>query len=534
MSQALHIFRKDLRRGWPLLALWATLLLTWLALNWADPLEAEKLIQPVDLNLVIVLAGLVGVSLLVHEEPLVGTGAFWMSRPILPGALLTAKAAFIFVFLALPPLVCQLALLTRFGMLPQQAGAVVLEAGLLWLALLTTGLAIASLTPSTPVYVVASLGAWLAFVIGTSAIHSLLAGVERSAEDLFWGTLASCVLTVPIALAVAANQCFTRRTYRSIAVGVAGLAATAVPLPFSGAAVQQRIEGAAAAQSVQVDLVPGRRGEDNRFAAVSPGPRSPSPVEFWAISRPRELPAAHDLELVDLRGRIDWRDRAPTPFTSSASWFARDGILSGAGGGQWLGGRGVMRLGQSVEVVGPGVFRDYLGERGSLSAHSPARLWRLEPAARLPLAPGGRASGPGWAAVVQSVEQAEGSLRVDVRLRRVATSIWPGEGPEIVVVNSARGEMLASRAENWRWGHRFGALLGGPRVRVDEVRDEFPLVFSRHGEEPLTVDEDWLRGAELLFLHYAPAGRLQATVEIADLTLEETRHSAPPVVSDLR
>ena len=534
MSQALHIFRKDMQRGWPLLLLWAALLLTWLALNWADPLEADKLIQPVTLNLVIVLGGLIGVSLLVHEEPLVGTNAFWMSRPIEPGSLLAAKGAFILLFLALPPLVCQLALLGRFGMLPQQAGAALLEAGLLWLALLAAGLAIAALTPSTPAYVAASLGAWLAFVVGAGIVQSISGSAERSAEDLFWGTLGSCVLVVPIALGVAANQCFTRNTARSIAFGVAGLAATAIPLPFSGAAIQQRIEGAAAQQTVQVDLVPGSRGEARHFAAVSSGPGARNPVEFWAISRPRDLPAGHDLQLIDLRGRIEWRDEASTPFTSADSWFARSGIQAGARGREWFGGRGVIRTGHSVDVHGPARFRDYLGRSGRVSTRSPARLWRIEPAARLPLEPGARASGPGWADQLTSVEQGEERLRVEVRLRRVQTRIWPGEAPKLVLANAARGELVASRTENWRHGYELGALLGGPHIRVRESVDEFPLSFRRYGEEPLIIDDGWLRDAELLFLHYAPAGRTTASVEIADLTLVESRTSAPPVVSDLR
>ncbi len=526
MSQALHIFRKDLRRGWPLLALWAALLLGWLALSWADPLEADELVQPINLSLLVVLAGLVAVSLIVHEEPLVGARAFWMSRPIRPAALFAAKAAFVFVFLALPPALCQLAVLLRFKAPLEQVGAGLFEVTLVWMALLSAGFAVATLTPSTPAYVLTLLGVWVAFAFVMEVVRALVPTSPASVEDLFWRTLAGGAAAVPLGMAVALHQYRTRRTRRSMALGaLAIVAAGAVPLLISGAAIQRAIEGEASIEPLRVELTPGPGAE--RFSARDAGSYSRGHVELWAIANPLGLPAGSELELVDLRGRIEWDNRAPTPFTSPSSWFSRRGIRVAAGGRQWLGGRGPLRFGQPLELSGSRELGAFLGLRGRVSARNSARLWTLDAAGRAPLAAGGRAAGPGWAVVVEDVHRDDERLRVEIRRRRVRTSIWPAESPEAVLVNVARGQMIASRAQRWRDGFDLGRLFGGPRVRVDVAFAEFPLVFRSFDAQPSLVGDDWLSGAELLFLDYEPSGRVWAQIEIPDLRLEPSRRPGP-------
>ena len=41
MKQSLHLFKKDLRRGWPLLLLWAAVLGVQAIPVWQEPLDAE-------------------------------------------------------------------------------------------------------------------------------------------------------------------------------------------------------------------------------------------------------------------------------------------------------------------------------------------------------------------------------------------------------------------------------------------------------------------------------------------------------------
>ena len=45
MSQALHIFKKDLRRGWPLLLLWAAVLVYCIAPVWIARMRGHAVID---------------------------------------------------------------------------------------------------------------------------------------------------------------------------------------------------------------------------------------------------------------------------------------------------------------------------------------------------------------------------------------------------------------------------------------------------------------------------------------------------------
>ena len=532
MSQSLHIFRKDLRRGRPFLLLWSAVLLIWLALNWADPLDAQELVEPASLNVVVLIAGLLGVSLVMHEEPTVGTDAFWMSRPIQPAALFTAKAAFVAFFVGLPPIVCQLVLLARFGALPEQLGATLAAFGLTWFALVSIAMAIAAVTPNTPTFVAVSLGAWLTFVTASISLGPE-PGRASSPEDSLWATLISCALAVPAGAALTAHQGLTRRTPFTIAAGLATLLTLLVmPAPFSGDRMQRLAEGAAKLDSIRVELVHGPNAE--RFSATEPRTRNRTPIALWAFSQPEGLPPAHDLELIGLRGEVEWEDTAPTSVFAPSGWFAGDGIRSGAGDHRWLDGHGFPRVAYSLRVSGPGRFRDYLDLSGRVSAQSPARLWKIEPAEGLALEPGASASGPGWTAKVMRADPLEDRLSVVLRLRRVEASLWPSAAPVLLLVNARRGEMLASPRVDWRDGYSFGSLFGGAHVRVEQSEYRFPRVVRPLSPDPVVVDEAWLNGAELVLLHYDPAGRLTAQVEIPELRLEPQHRPGPPVVSDLR
>ena len=96
MSQTLHLLKKDLRSLRLPLALLYTLVIAQTVLALQDPIDFDKARQ-IDgyLQLLTVLAMLVTTGMLVHQEPLVGTTAFWLTRPIRRSSLLTAKALFL-------------------------------------------------------------------------------------------------------------------------------------------------------------------------------------------------------------------------------------------------------------------------------------------------------------------------------------------------------------------------------------------------------------------------------------------------------
>ena len=94
----LHLFKNDLRRSRVLLSLWGALVLIQSLLAVWTIHPGDQVVQYIYiavLKLVPVFQGLllvVVIPFLVHEEPLVGTTAFWFTRPIRRSTFLKSKA----------------------------------------------------------------------------------------------------------------------------------------------------------------------------------------------------------------------------------------------------------------------------------------------------------------------------------------------------------------------------------------------------------------------------------------------------------
>lgn len=97
MKQAIHIFRKDVRRLWPL----ALIVVSLFALYGISPRDQAG--WPADLVAILAAIGCWTVAThLIHDDALAEESPFWITRPFNRMSLLTAKALFLFVFLLLP------------------------------------------------------------------------------------------------------------------------------------------------------------------------------------------------------------------------------------------------------------------------------------------------------------------------------------------------------------------------------------------------------------------------------------------------
>jgi len=112
----LHLFKKDLRRTRVLLFIWLLLVVLQCALIGTSARPGDQVMQgvfyfismlvPVFQTLMLVVI----IPLLVQEEPLVGTTAFWYTRPLKRSSIMGAKALFA-VLLILLPLLAEVAML---------------------------------------------------------------------------------------------------------------------------------------------------------------------------------------------------------------------------------------------------------------------------------------------------------------------------------------------------------------------------------------------------------------------------------------
>lgn len=127
MTQALHIFRKDLRHQSIDLAIYfALLLLTGFLVptGWPGHWNSNAILPWLRtlLQVAIPVFWLVIIARLVHEEAIVGDRQFWTTRPYRWSSLLGAKLLFLVVCIALPHFVMQWCLAIYGGVSPFTAG----------------------------------------------------------------------------------------------------------------------------------------------------------------------------------------------------------------------------------------------------------------------------------------------------------------------------------------------------------------------------------------------------------------------------
>ena len=253
MTATLHIVRKDARRlGW-VLALWLAVLAARVTLSLSgaaatgDVFGTGLLLRELSgaLAMVELLLTALIVARLVHEEPLVGFTAFWLTRPYDSGSLLGAKLLVAAVVLVVLPLITDVVMMTILEAGPRavvRAGSTFALGYVSWVLSL---MVIATLTPSLAAFVMSILG----IVAATSILLVALMGIatlwsnEPSGyrppvvPDATAGVVMQIVYLCA-ALSVVVYQYRHRRWRMAARLAVAGLAAAVVvpmlwPWPFA-------------------------------------------------------------------------------------------------------------------------------------------------------------------------------------------------------------------------------------------------------------------------------------------------------------
>lgn len=171
-----------------------------------------------------VLTGYVLVAAWVHQHPLIGTQAEWMTRPVSGGQLLAAKLFGLGLVMAVLPLMIALPWWIGCGYGGHEIERAAAETLLRQAVVVVPALALAVLTDGFDRYVI-----WLLVLFGLGFGTSMLPPVKAAmstpdvAETREWLALAVAAAT---ALLVVVNQFFTRRTGRGVAVLSIGLVGT--------------------------------------------------------------------------------------------------------------------------------------------------------------------------------------------------------------------------------------------------------------------------------------------------------------------
>ncbi|HXJ40218.1 MAG TPA: hypothetical protein VNH18_13145 [Bryobacteraceae bacterium] len=172
MSQALQIFRKDVRYLWLEIGL-----LLLINLLFAFSRIPDALVALVSAYLI---------ARVVHSDSLTGDRQFWFTRPYRRGRLAAAKLLFVFVFVCLPIAAAQFAVATAAGFSPASA-----IPGLLWGQVLIFGFGV------LPVVALAALTTGMVPFI---AIALFLALTMFGGSTALWYWLGNRSVVVPLAV----------------------------------------------------------------------------------------------------------------------------------------------------------------------------------------------------------------------------------------------------------------------------------------------------------------------------------------------
>jgi hypothetical protein len=155
MTHVLHLLRWDVRRFRLLLLLWLLLVAvnavlegTWPAIAVAMASRSTVGLTGNLLSLAEVLFSVVLITLVIQEHSLVGTTAFWMTRPIPSRALLASKLVLLGAAMVLAPVLAVIALMGAYNVPAGEIAAVAAQSAFFWTLWLAIVMAFAALTPN--------------------------------------------------------------------------------------------------------------------------------------------------------------------------------------------------------------------------------------------------------------------------------------------------------------------------------------------------------------------------------------------------
>jgi hypothetical protein len=239
MNLVTHLFRKDILRSRWLLVGWVLLLILQGVLISSSANPGDQIAQmaygminvavPVFQALLLMII----VPFVVQDEPLVGTTAFWLTRPLSRGTLLRAKTLYAAAVLVLPALLVEVIVLAANGITAHEIALAVPEILLGKFQLIVIIAILAALTPSFGRYAIVGASGVIVWWITAIAIqwwrlyrHPDLFVPESATISLAKSaSVVSGVAAILVFAAIIAYQYLTSRTRNAAIAGCLGLAA---------------------------------------------------------------------------------------------------------------------------------------------------------------------------------------------------------------------------------------------------------------------------------------------------------------------
>jgi hypothetical protein len=317
MSRLLHIFRKDIRHFWKeVLLSWCLLgLYVWQAgQKWNTAHRAYGLHAVAGGAILGAASGLTGFLLvlswwvlivrLVQDERLVGDRQFWLTRPYRWAELLASKIIFVLLFIHLPLLVAQLAILNFAGFAPGPylSGLFYLHAGLL---VVTAAVFTIATVTATLVQTILAAFVVLLYGVGNSGVISSVPNSSMPHLQNPWDPVESLILLCAI-IGVILLQYARRKSgvSRGIIIGLAVLSTIIGVITPYERLIAKTYPPVSSVQNSALQVVldtrkPEKPSTPPRFNRIPVKPREEKIVE---VAIPLLASAASSDELIQING----------------------------------------------------------------------------------------------------------------------------------------------------------------------------------------------------------------------------------------
>lgn len=539
-----HLTRHNLASLRLHLAAWAGVLFVQSLVLHMGPPEPDGLPGPpmsLDVAALVMRLALtvVFVSALVLRHPVVGTTAFWRTRPIPRADLFLSTLTTFAIVVAIVPTAWMAATFWWFGFdaahAAQAASRVIVEqvlfGAMAWiLAALTRNLAqaiVGALTLMTALWVGLAL---VAFLPRRPLPFSL---IVRQAE---WADVWVMGAATLLFVALAAHQYLTLRTWRSYAFVGTAVAVVLLSRPFpmirwAGGTSLPLAPVSLDTRMTPLDRASIRTGNVTRVSAsgarvdVSQSARFEGADPTGAvILRPMAVQSRVRFpdgvtERFDSAQVTPWVDGAPESAAARQPWTS----IAAALGGIELAEPGMaarLPFRMTFLEVPPDLYATRSTQPAQLDMNVTFDAVRYAVVARAPFSPGARAAGGDYALEFEGTTPVENGLGVILREVHMAGAF---ARPQYVIVNQARRQAVAASGFT---ATRFRCALGSfatPAVWRQRLTFDPPTA--------ITLDAEWLAGAEIVVLRTRSLGRVIHGARETGYTLAPP-HAAPAPSQD--
>jgi len=548
MNLLIHQFKKDILRTRVVLGLWLLLVVVQFALVGWNLKPGDALMQslfPMLSGLLIFfnyLLVLVLVPLLVHQEPLVGTTAFWFTRPLSRATVLASKALFVFLLIALPILAQSIVFLANGVTLHDVALAVpeLIISNLSWI------LIIASLSVLTPNFArFAIIGASVLIIWFLSLFVLQLVLMMRNPQG-YVSTLASLtssrdlvfsLITLGFGCAVVLLQYLTRRFALALALTVAGailglLAMYLWPWDFLKPPIDLVQDSGFKADSVGAKLA-------SPFQTVDQGSiRGGTPLkQVYANFNFKGCPKGYIIKIGAIDSVLKSPDGRTIPLQPAGNRMTSSGDIDPDAVELGLGGVPVLNMGniypgirQPLVELDAETYGRYASKPLDYSARVDCTAYKYVAVTELPLTKGARFDRGSEHLIVTDVLDQPNGVDFLLRQKNVRLLFAP-RGPDknayeqdqgsviYVLLNKARHQAVMQKFNNtFNFSMEGNGILLNQPLRISFGPDD--VNANARGWLTPQLDKAWLADAVLVRLELSPVATFTQTLAIPGFRLD--------------